>query len=161
MSGNVHNNDGFNRTGIKLILLSVCSWAIFSFTCMNAYSVWVPAVADKIGMDFADLNMWNTYGGLIAAVATFAASHIVRKFGSRKTLFVSLGIWRPELPVHSEMSSCLRLLRRGAERGSAGILWEHVDHSADEELVSEKERCGHGMGHCWYGHRWFHHASDL
>lgn len=92
MSGNVHNNDGFNRTGIKLILLSVCSWAIFSFTCMNAYSVWVPAVADKIGMDFADLNMWNTYGGLIAAVATFAASHVVRKFGSRKTLFVSLGI---------------------------------------------------------------------
>lgn len=90
MTEKLNKNAGFKAAGIRMIVLSVFSWAIFSFTCMNAYSVWVPAIADKVGMDFADLNMWNTYGGLVAAVATFVASHIVRRYGSRKTLLVTL-----------------------------------------------------------------------
>lgn len=92
MNEKLNKNAGFKAAGLRMIILSMFSWAIFSFTCMNAYGVWVPAVADKVGVDFADLNMWNTYGGLVAAIATFIAAHIVRRAGSRKTLLVTLAL---------------------------------------------------------------------
>lgn len=85
-------NKGFRARGISFVILSMFSWAIFSFTCMNAYGVWVPAVAEKHGIEFADLNMWNTYGGLVAAVMTFVAALFVRRFGSRITLLLGLGL---------------------------------------------------------------------
>ena len=80
----------FNRMGISMVICCMLSWSVFSFFCTNSYQVFAPAVATEHGIAFADLHIWNTYGGLVAAFGTLAAAYVVRKTGPRWCMAISL-----------------------------------------------------------------------
>lgn len=80
----------FNRIGISLVICCMLSWSVFSFFCTNSYQVFAPAVAAEHGVEFADLHIWNTYGGLVAAVGTLIAAYVVHKTGPRWCMAISM-----------------------------------------------------------------------
>lgn len=76
--------------GISMIICSMLSWSVFYFYLTNSYQIFVPAIAAERGIDFASLNMWNTYGGLVTCVATLAAAYVVRRTGPKLCMATAL-----------------------------------------------------------------------
>lgn len=69
-----------------------------------SYQIFVPAIAAERGIEFASLNLWNTYGGLVACVGTLVAAYVVRKVGPKWCMSVAL--------ILAGLIPCSRLIPR-------------------------------------------------